>query len=244
MAIFAFLAYQVGLLEYPPFVLQREIVLAHQEILAIMATSKERINGKNVEKLFNASKKAVETLQDHEDVLNAGAKFYEVGNLTSSLQVGLYFDDPHETENPRWAMGWVVKGRSLHSLNSKMHKMQKASGLSSESNPIRVVRFGGQGVNVLSARIPWRNKFTPMIAPMLHWGRGFRKYEEYKKKHPDVKEDARAIALEVYVSDYDKNKYKYIEYSVLFGGVTHTWKDAFPESMVKEEFESVTTAFE
>jgi len=26
--------------------------------------------------------------------------------------------------------------------------------------------------------------------------------------------------------------------------VTHTWKDAFPESMVKEEFESVTTAFE
>ena len=239
VAIVAFITYQLGIVESPPFV-HHTSLLAGRELHAIMATTRERDIGKHVVRLKEGSKQAVDALENHESTLKAAAKLYEVEDKASSVGVGLYFDDPFGTEHPRWAIGWAVEGSSYEELQAMVPQMQEASGLDSDTNPLRVVRIGGKGTEIITARIPWRNMFTPMIAPMLHWGRGFSSYQEYAQQHPELKEVSPSIALEVYVTG-ENDAYQFIDYTVLFGAVGNTWEDTFPGSS-KEEAPRAATA--
>lgn len=234
VAVSVFLCFQFGILERPPFVHQTAFLGSH-EMLAIMATTRQYDIGKHVLRLKEGSERAVSVLENHESMLQAAAALYKVENKTSSVGVGLYFDDPFGPDHPRWAVGWAVEGPSYRKLKALIPKMQQASGLSSDINPIRVVRVGGKGVETFTARVPWRNLFTPMIAPMLHWGRGFEVHQEYVKAHTiDPKESSLPpIALEVYVTG-ENNAYEFIDYTVLFGATENTWDDSFPGSSTEE----------
>jgi hypothetical protein len=144
--------------------------------------------------------------------------------MADAVSVGLFFDDPKKSAGPpRWAAGWLVEASSFEQIQELVDDVKKASGL---EGPIRAVRISKD--NILKAEIPWRTRLTPMIAPMLHWDRGFRVLqEEYESKK---KSEYNPIALEVYVrgatggSCFDR-----IDYVVLFGDTSHTWADTFPD---------------
>lgn len=230
VAVVAFVTYQLGILERPPFVYQ-EAFLNGKELLAIVATTRERNIGQHVERLVQGTKKGVESLENSSAILKAAAKEYGPDDAFPLVSIGLYFDDPYENENPRWAIGWAVQGRSFEGLQALLPQIQKASGL---DDPIKVVRIGGVGVGSFVARIPWRNMLTPMIAPMLHWGRGFQAYYNHAETNGlSEQQISPPIALEVYVCEENDAK-AFIDYVVLFGRVKNTWDDSFPGSI--EEF--------
>lgn len=231
VAIVAFITYQLGVLESPPFV-YNDTFLGGRELLAIVATTRERNIGQHVERLVVGSKKGIEVLEGGTGMLKAAAKLYDVDDKAPAVSTGVYFDDPFEVEYPRWAIGWAVEGPSFEKLQAMLPEIQEASEL---SDPIKVIRIGGVGTETFTARIPWRNIFTPMIAPMLHWGRGFQIYQEYIEIHKELDKGVPAIALEVYVYSENENTKEFIDYTVLFGDVANTWEDTFPGSLGEGE---------
>ncbi|CAB9518104.1 expressed unknown protein [Seminavis robusta] len=227
-ALLAFMTYQLGLLERPEFKHHKSF-LNGQELHAIVATTTGNI-GQQVERLVVGTKKGVGALGDKGTAMMAAAsKAYGVDQeAIPAISTGLYFDDPFSMEHPRWAIGWAVAGPSIEELKALLPVVQEASGL--ESNEIRVVRIGGSGTEIITVRIPWRNYFTPMIAPMLHWGRGFQVYEKYIEENKEADKGVTPIALEVYVHEGDGSTREFIDYTVLFGEVSNTWEDTFPEA--------------
>jgi hypothetical protein len=97
-----------------------------------------------------ASKQALDSLDNHESMLMAANKLYEVEDKTSSLGIGLYFDDPFEIEHPQWgAGGWAAQGPTFKELRAfVVPHMNEASVFSSpETNTIRVVHVGGKAAD-------------------------------------------------------------------------------------------------
>lgn len=96
------------------------------------------------------------------------------------------------------------------------------------------MKIGG-GEKILSGRIPWRFYFTPSIAPMLHWGRAFKAYDEggYKSMmSKEAKDESTtcwdgAIACEIYVHGKN-NSMEYIDYVVLLENTEEIVKSMFP----------------
>lgn len=124
---------------------------------------------------------------------------YDTTYTGDKVSVGLYIDDPSQADEPRWALGWVV---------------QKETPVPSKE--LRLVHW--KGGSVLKARIPWRHSWTPMVAPLLHWKRGFESFVSGGDQGP-------AIALEVYAHEAG-----WLEYIILSGkGMEGMEKALFPE---------------
>ena len=69
----------------------------------------------------------------------------------------------------------------------------KAQELYPDQDKIQAVRLGPGPI--LKATIPWRSFFTPMIAPMLHWGRGMEDAKQYPTNNG--RDGEPQVALEV-----------------------------------------------
>lgn len=214
--------WQLGLLDRPKF--QYEETLLDRELYAIMATTKGNI-GQQVEKLATGTLKGIESLPDSKELFESAVKLYPgTPEGAEKLALGLYFDDPKEAKEPRWALGWALEspqGGGFGKIQSLVDKIQEASGL---SETIRAVRIS-KG-SVLKAQIPWRNFFTPMIQPMFQWTRGYLAYDQGGYNDTTVVYKG-PISLEAYVTGA-QDSYHHIDYVVLFGNTKHTWDDCFP----------------
>jgi hypothetical protein len=228
--------YQLGVFERPTFEYHESLLDQEKghELYAIMATTTEKNIGQHVMRLVNGTFEGINSTSTGPTYLKSAAELYGAPEGAEKLGVGLYFEDPATSEAPRWAFGWVVATKNFGEAKHLAEEAKKASGL---DEPIRAVRIGKD--NVLKAKIPWHNPWTPMIAPMLHWGRAFKEYEKggYRSTSGRQGEDG-SIACDIYVTG-PRDSYQYIDYVVLMGDTKHTWDDAFPLK-VKVDF----TAFE
>jgi hypothetical protein len=163
--------------------------------------------------------------------LKAAAELYGAPEGAEKLGIGLFFEDPAQSDAPLWAIGWAVATKNFGEAKRLAEEAKKASGLLDE--PIRAVRIGKD--NILKAKIPWHNSLTPMIAPMIQWKRAFEEYERGRYKTSNGRAgEIGAIACEIYVTG-SRDSYQYIDYVVLMGDTKNTWDDAFP-LQVKDEF--------
>ena len=228
---------QLGILEKPDFVYSDHILDidnegdAKKQFYMILATTTTSNIGGNVGRLLQGTNDALEKSNRNDEALLAAAKRYpgasDVGAI--KLSIGLYIDDPSTVDNPRWGIGWAV---ALSSEEDAQNLQIQLQNLYEYDEPIRVIRLQTNPAPILRARIPWKNMFTPMIAPMLHWGRAFQQYENdgYQTKYEDHKEDGAssccggAIAMEVYVTGHNDSM-EYIDYVVLMGDDTSRYID-------------------
>jgi len=217
VGIIGVIGYQLGLFDKPEF--HYEATLVGREFHAILATSTEKNIGQHVSRLLSGTQNGILALPKGEALMKAGARLYSE-EAPEKLAIGLYFDVPAEVDHPRWAVGWAVEGHTFEELELMVEEVKKDSGL---DDPIRAVRIGTD--DILKATIPWRTIFTPYIAPMLHWCKGFDKYE--KDGYKDRKSEYGAISLEVYVMG-KQDGYDHIDYCVLMGDTSKTWQDTFP----------------
>jgi hypothetical protein len=222
--------YQLGVFERPTFEYHESLLDQEKghELYAIMATTTEKNIGQHVMRLVNGTFEGINSTSTGPTYLKSAAELYGAPEGAEKLGVGLYFEDPATSEAPRWAFGWVVATKNFGEAKHLAEEAKKASGL---DEPIRAVRIGKD--NVLKAKIPWHNPWTPMIAPMLHWGRAFKEYEK-----GGYKSSMGPLLCDIYVTG-PRDSYQYIDYVVLMGDTKHTWDDAFPLK-VKVDF----TAFE
>jgi len=196
-------------------------------LYAIVAATTEKDIGKHVERLLKGTADAIRAAPGGADMMKRGASAYGAPEDSEDVAIGLYFEDPAKVENPRWAMGWFVAADTFEDV-------QKAAGAAAESassgdlkEPLRAVRIAGDEP-VLRARIPWRSFLTPMVAPLIHWKRGFDQYErEARSSNSGRPGEEWAIALEVYVTGPNQT-YSHIDYVVLHGDISRTWDDIFP----------------
>jgi hypothetical protein len=228
--------YQLGLFERPGFEHQEHLLNDGRELYAIMAVVETPYKeiGKHLMRLMEGVEKGIQAVDDGASRMQNAAETYGAPEGAEKLGVGLYFDDPHHKNSKgRWAIGFAVQGSSYRDVHGMVHAVKEASGL---EEAIRSVRIGRD--HVLKARIPWHNSITPMIAPSLHWQRGWDAYKlgSYKSKGTPGEEGS--LALEVYVTG-KKESMQYIDYVILMGDTTHTWHDCFPGIFLDEVEETV-----
>ena len=202
-----------------------------REWFAVVAKCTEKNVGKHVMRLIDGTRKGIESLSDGSELLQEGCKAYlwndSKEEMPDSLCIGLFFDDPSKVENPRWAIGWAVRGTSditLEHMQVKLQEqVQKNSGLNKDENEIRVIRLAGE-TPIFRGKVPWRTTITPALAPMLHWK---RTHEEFHKGGYKCDSEEGPVAMEIYVM---KKKWfsSYIDYIVTFGDNSSIWKDTFP----------------
>lgn len=198
VALLAVVAFFLGIFDRPEFVYQDSLLPDGSDLMTIVATSQDQNIGENIMRLLGGAEAAIMASPEGTRLLEAAAESFGGGKVG----VGLYFDDPKTMDAPRWAAGWAVQA-NFNQARAIASEGASASGL--EEEPIKTVVI--RNSQVLRASIPWRSYFTPMIAPMLHWERGFAKYKE------DNGGTAAGLALELYVTDKE-GKYKSIEFIV------------------------------
>jgi hypothetical protein len=137
----------------------------------LVATHTSNIGG-NVERLMAGVKGPLDKDDEARNSMAKAAQEYGAPVGADSLSVGVYFDEPSSVESARWAMGWALSVSEYEELEKyKEIVSSRFQTDASKQEQVRAVRIGPGPV--LKAHIPWRNMFTPMIAPMFHWKRGF-----------------------------------------------------------------------
>lgn len=244
VAFVGVLSYQLGIFDRPEFVYHDSLIDSSNDndkkkqnyLYAIVACTTEKNIGKHILRLMDGTKKGIlETIPDAEEQMKAAVTLYEGANEKNcAVSIGLYFDNPTEVAKPRWCTGWAVQSLNTtdnldeeayyKQLQSYVPKIQASSGL---VEPIRIVR-AGKGSSILRARIPVRTRFSPMIAPMIHWARAYRTFESggYRASHDGTNQPGISPALEVYIGT--GNSVKKMDYVVLMGDVKTTFDDALP----------------
>lgn len=225
--------YFVGLWDNAGFSLQETLLPDEGEkeptspLYAIVATCREKNIGRHVMRLMQGVKTGFDAVPEA-GLLATRAKDAYWKDCCTYLSVGLYFDNPSKVQNPRWAIGWAVQtepGGKFEDVQALVEQIQMACGLAEE---IRAVRLGNGPM--LKGRIPWRHMLTPMVAPMLHWGRALNlcyKNNYHANNGRTSGQDAYAC-LELYLMS-TKGKPSFIDYVVLLGDTTNVWNDTFPE---------------
>mmetsp|Transcript_1786 Transcript_1786/g.3135 ORF Transcript_1786/g.3135 Transcript_1786/m.3135 type:complete len:235 (-) Transcript_1786:884-1588(-) len=217
------LAYWAGLLDRPEFKYQEHIVSSKEEIYVIVALCREKEIAKHVMRFLQAINAGIHANENSSSLLKEVADKYGCPEGTTSVSVGLYFDNPNESEKPRWAIGWAVGTKTFDEAKELAEKVKKESGLEEKVVAARI----GPGP-VVTGRIPWRNFLTPsLIGPMIHWKRAFDAYNAggYKSEGPQGTEGT--VACEIYVMS-PKGKSNWIDYVVLMGNTKNVWNDTFP----------------
>mmetsp|Transcript_10998 Transcript_10998/g.20333 ORF Transcript_10998/g.20333 Transcript_10998/m.20333 type:complete len:294 (-) Transcript_10998:133-1014(-) len=267
-ALTAIFTYQLGILDRPDFVFYNSLWMpdGREEILkssshdddnnrlatplyAILATTTAKNIGRHVGRLLNDTLSTLLSLDDSgaKELMAMAAQAYGAPEGTETLSVGLYFDNPSVVDAPRWGVGWVIAVADYAEL---AFWRERVASVLHERAPVgeevvRAVRIGPGPV--LKARIPWRNVFTPMISPMLHWPRGFELFEKGRSegiyeanngRHVD--QDADAVACEIYVVGSDDST-EYIDYIVVLGDTSTVWEDSFPMHMQDKGTEERST---
>ena len=226
------LAYAVGLFDRPKFAYREYLLSSKRELFVLAAPCQEPSFPKHVPRLIRGTLDTIQTLEDSTKLLAKGAALYDVPEGAEKLCVGLYFDDPWTTNTPRWTIGWVLGCKDFETAQALAVEanMNKPAKLKERITAIRVGPCGGVG-----GRIKWRTPVTPMVMPMIMWGRAYAAYEKGGYKSNNGREgDEGSVACEVYVTG-PKDSSCYIDYIVLSGNTQNTWDDAFP--MEKKEAE-------
>jgi hypothetical protein len=237
VALFTFTAsYLAGLWDRPSFEYADSLLSSNQEWTLVVATSRNNTIGPDIMRLLNSTRTAIkEVLPQGADLLKQGAQKYYSNQSSEDdevkdLAIGLFWDNPKTTLHPRWAAGWAVDGVKMRKIQGQLKAMQSAADLK-DNESLRVVRIG-KDAKILKARVPWRHSLTPVLAPMMHWKRGFAKYEkEYcKDKESDESKESgpdSPVAMEVYGMNVP-GTYDHIDMVVLMGDVTkQLWDDAW-----------------
>ena len=198
-----------------------------------MATHTSDIGG-SVERLLAGVKDPLVSSEDAREAMAKAAQEYGAPEGAEALSVGVYFDDPMKVESARWALGWAMSVAKYEDLEEYKAFVATSFQLdASKQEKVKAVRIGPGPV--LKARIPWRNMFTPMIAPMLHWGRAFQTFYDGEKEGKYTASNGRrtsgddaVISCEIYVTGKN-DSLEYIDYTVLMGDTSVVWNDLFPE---------------
>jgi hypothetical protein len=223
-------AYYLGLADRPPFV-----ATTAPDLVAIVALSDDKDYGANIMRLLegtikgirSATATATDTDPSHNKrALMGAASRYGSPLGAEYLSVGLYVDDPRAVPNPRWAIGYAVDV-SYDQARAMAAEIGHVDG-GSIKNVVRAVRVSL--ASTLSARVPWRTVFTPMIGPRLHWPRGMDLFRSEGHvatcgRHAD---GGCAIAMEAYVTG-PKGSREWIDYTVVMGDTTRTYDDLYPD---------------
>ncbi len=244
VALTAIIANHLGVFDRPDFAFYENLwcpdglehQCAHKEgvpappLYAIMAVTATKDIGSVIRRLLKETKEPLDAETESRLALAQAAKEYGAPEGAESLSIGLFFDDPNVVNQPRWAIGWVLSVSSYADLEVWREKV--AATLQGSGVQVRAVRVGPGPV--LKARIPWRNMFTPMIAPMFHWKRGFKTYEKGQKdglysanNKRNITSDEDNIACEIYVCGKGESMV-FIDYVVLMGDTSYVWEDSFP----------------
>jgi hypothetical protein len=257
VAAFVSISINLGLLDRPDFIYHESLwsnsrkddingdddSSSRRPMFAILATIKTKNIGGNIGWMIETTKSSL--LKDDSDnkastLMRQAASAYGAPDGAEELNVGLYFDDPCTVDEPRWGIGWALAVTKYKELEVWKQKVAKEFAEKQIGDPtagkvvIRAVRIGPGPV--LKAKIPWRNRFTPMIQPMLQWRRGFQTFEDGRKQglYDDASNnrhtvgDYDPVALEVYVTG-PNDSMEFIDYVVLLGDTSTVWDDAFPQ---------------
>ena len=212
VALLAVLALLAGVFDRPPFEYHDSIEPHGTDLMTLVVASKDRDIGGHVKATILSLEKAILATSEGPGLLDAAADAYGVPD--GRLSVGLFFDDPKITSEPRWAAGWPIQA-NLEQAHALAQQVSETTGES-----VKAVRIPNQA-RLLKASIPWRFMLTPMIAPMMHWPRGMEKYKQ------DNEQEA-GLALEVYVKGKN-GSYKTIDY-IVYPDATIPLRDAFDET--------------
>ena len=210
---------------------------SNQDWFAIVALCRDKNIGKHVMKLIQGTKQGIESLPNGAQLLREGSMAYLVGQqgdppVPNSLCIGFFFDDPSQVDQPRWAMGWAIRGGpndsnesySLKELQSLVQEyVQPNSGLGLDHD-IRVLRLSGE-TPIFRGNVPWRSYWTPMIAPLLHWKRAFHEFVQTGYTCSSLEGP---ICMEIYVMNEQRWFTSYIDYIIAYGDNSIIWQDAFP----------------
>jgi hypothetical protein len=219
----------LGVLDRPPFV-----ATTFPDLVAIVAVSDAKDVGGNIMRLLEGTVKGIhaEGGSANKMALKSAAARYGSPAGAQYVSVGLYLDDPSAADRPRWAVGCAIDVPSFEKARSIADAISSVDG----AEPVRAVRV--PLTTTLSARVPWRSLFTPMIAPALHWKRGFAVYKGAEgMSAPCGPRHAVAggsdgdcpVALEAYVTGLNGSR-EWIDYTIVAGDTAVTWDDLFPES--------------
>jgi hypothetical protein len=238
VALLGIVSYKLGLFDRPDFEFHSSFLVGlnkDKAFHAVIATSTCKDIGGNVERLLRGTKAPLD-VDNFKTYLSQAAQDYGAPSGAEAVAVGLYFDDPSSVEAPRWGIGWAVSAPIMKDLESLRDHVKSAF---EGDEPIRLVGIGPGPI--LKARIPYRSILTPMIAPMLHWRRGFQKFLNggfeadngrstgvYFNGHPS---GMAAVACEVYVSGRN-DIMEYIDYVVVMGDTQALWENSFPSEPV------------
>jgi hypothetical protein len=194
-----------------------------KELTALVAKCFESNIPKHVMRLIDGTKKAIDASHPNSATLQLEAALaYGCPTGCDSLNIFLCFNDPKRTPpGPRWATGWAIFTSNTNDVDSMLKKVNEIKSIPEE---IVAVQIGGKERRVLAGRIPWRHRWTPMIAPFFHWCRAFQAYEKSGFQSIGNHDDEREIAMEVYVLD-SQNKFYWIDYAIIFGDVKKIWSD-------------------
>jgi hypothetical protein len=250
-------AYQAGLFDRPEYKYYESLIVGDDDdkdkndrqcLYTLLAFSNEKQIGKHIERLlFGVLKGIKEAIpnNNHEKHLLEAVTLYNKGKpvtstttttpSTTMISVGLYFDDPNDTDKPRWGAGISVGNDSLtyDEWIKLLPTIQEKSGL---IEPIRLVRVGGKCTSILKANIPYHNMLTPMLAPMIQWTRAYKAFAagKYTANNGRSNNDTHGggPALELYHCSGGTNgkcfQMHKLEYIVLMDDVSQTWNDALP----------------
>jgi hypothetical protein len=225
----------LGLADRPPFV-----ATTSPDVVTIVALSDDKDVGGNIMRLLQGTIKGIRAASNdgsssstnnhsHKRALMGAASRYGSPMGAEYLSVGLFLDDPKTVTNPRWAIGYAVDVPY-----DQAQAIATEIGAVDGTNVVRAVRISL--ASTLSARIPWRNIFTPMIGPRLHWPRGMELFrsEGHAATCGRHQEGGCAIALEAYVTG-PKGSKEWIDYTIVMGDTTQTYDDLYPEPAAEIE---------
>jgi hypothetical protein len=203
VALFSVGAFFLGLFDRPAFTMAPQLQMGTDmiAIVALSSASKDNLN-----RLFDAVEEGVLSLPGGAQRMEHAAMVYGAPEGAGKLGVSLQFDDPTGTDSPRWAAGWVIEGvKDQFHATQLAQEAKNAAGINEE---IRAVRIKNSPVMI--AKIPWRSALTPMLAPKLHWSRGFSAFNKAFSKE----EVGNPLAVEIFVTG-DEGKYVSIDFAIL-----------------------------
>jgi hypothetical protein len=205
------LAYWLGLFDRPKFVQLEDIVPTkkRKELFAVLATSTCEPSVNEVCNLLSTAKKAMDSHRKAAQLLSQGAAHYGTPKGANGLSIIVYFESSseegdnnnttsHQQQQPQWASGFLVDAETI----DETKKLVDSLSTSNLKYPVQAMKLGSGPV--LRGRIPWRNKFTPLIAKYLHWNRAFDRCDSDK----DI------VACEVYVTG-PKDSFEHIDLLLL-----------------------------
>jgi hypothetical protein len=231
-------AFFVGIFDRPDFTKEDALTKGERELYCLVATTNDKNIGNNDARLSEGTLKGILATEKGKQYMETDSKLYTTPEGAERMRIGLCFDDPAETNLPRWAVGWVLASNTVYDIRDLVERVQKESKL---DEPIRAVRLGREAI--LRAPVPWRSSLTPAIGAMLHWSRAFAAY-----KSLDLTSDCGraaiengSVAVELFVTGKNDSFHR-IDYILMVGNTRNIWDDAFPPVHTPDNIETWAAA--